>query len=150
MILRLLGWLALAALALAVLAGLQREGSFLGRLLRPEPPPRPIVFDNGTVRSHGAASQPGAAARPQARLAPGALRRCSRGSETAYTDRACPPGFTEGTVSRGTVNVLSGGGAPRPAAQDTPRPPARSTLHDVLDLGADPRLRERTMERALE
>lgn len=142
-------WFAVAALALAALLWQQRGSDPIGRLLRPEPPARPFEFDNGTVRRQGPpASQPDGL-RARAPTPPGALRKCTRGTETAYTDRDCPPGFREGGLSRGTVNVI-GGGTPRPAPQPAARPAGRSSLHDVLDPGADLRLRERTMERALE
>lgn len=149
---RSLVWLAAAVAAFALFSWNQRQGDPIGRLLRPEPPPRPFEFDNGTVRRHAPpASQPDGA-RARTPLAPGALRKCSRGTEVSYTDRACPPGHAEGGLTRGTMNVIGADGAPRQAAREAPPQPAgRSSLYDVLDPGADAaRLRQRTMERALE
>jgi hypothetical protein len=75
------------------------------------PAPKPIVFDNGTVREIGAVppALAGSSARAMEQSLPnGVMRRCVRGKETTYTDVACPPGFKEKTVDKSRVTVVPG------------------------------------------
>jgi len=134
-------WIAVVLIALA--AGWRYRGAVTA-WLTPEPPPKPIVFDNGTVRDMG---DPASAPPAAAGLPAGALRKCTRGSETQYTNVACPPGFKEKPVSSDRVNVLPAGDAP--AAKPAAAPPGERprNVRDVLDPDAE-RLREKVIERA--
>lgn len=133
-------WMAVVLIALA--AGWRYRGAVTA-WLTPEPPPKPIVFDNGTVRDMGVpASAPAAATG----LPAGVLRKCTRGSETQYTNVACPPGFKEKPVSSDRVNVLPAGdtSAAKPAAPPDER---RRNVRDVIEPDAE-RLREKVIDRA--
>lgn len=79
--------------------------------------PRPIVFDNGSVRDLPA-SAPAALPRPRAAQSPpGRLRKCLQaGGSVVYSNLACPPGSKEAEVRTDGVNVLPSGLPPRAAA----------------------------------
>ena len=104
--------------------------------------PKPLVFDNGTVRQMPeAASASGSQALP-----PGRMRRCQRGSDTRYTDQPCPPGFRELSVG-GVVNVMN---APPVAASAASASAARKNLYDVLDLNGRDELMQKRVDRSVE
>ena len=114
--------------------------------------PAAIDFDNGSVRA-----PPVTTVRPPGTV-PGQLTKCVRAGETVYTHFTCPPGYKAAPMAGGTVNVVAG--TPRPAAAPAAErgasgpgqlPPggAKASLHDVLDTSADPRLRERLVDRAV-
>ncbi|WP_146219436.1 hypothetical protein [Sphaerotilus hippei] len=107
-----------------------------------------IPFDNGSVRDVG----PGPAPRPPARLSDvpiGGVRKCQKGGEVIYTDRACPRGGQEQPIRQGTVNVVAG--QPRPAAESGqaagPQPLIASPL--IAPHLDGPGLRGRQIERAV-
>lgn len=127
--------LAIGAVALIVLAvgWRYRNAEAVQRIVNPPShKPLAIEFDNGTVRQNAAASSP-ATGRAATVLAPGAVRKCRRGTEVTYTNQTCPPGHVEQAMSQGTVNVL-------PATAAAPRAPAP---------GPGPDLRERQINRVL-
>lgn len=135
---------AVALLALAMAFG-QRDR--LTGWLKPEPPPKPIVFDNGTVRDvAGAAS---AAAAPVAQSLPmGTMRKCVRGSETQYTNVPCPAGFKELTVSGDRVTVVSSSDAkPKAAPGAEPAGERRKNVRDLVDADGG-QMREKMIDRA--
>lgn len=72
--------------------------------------PRPIVFDNGSVRDLPA-SAPAVPTRPRlAQSPPGRLRKCLQaGGTLVYSNLACPPGSKEAAVRSDGVNVLPSG-----------------------------------------
>jgi len=120
----------------------------------PDPSARPVApaidFDNGSVRAPASA-----VARP-AGAVPGRLTKCVRGSETVYTHFTCPPGHKAAAMGGGTVTVVPGttraetAQAGRPAGTGLPPNGAKASLHDALDISADPHLRERLVERAVQ
>ena len=113
----------------------------------PPPPAKAIVFDNGTVRQMApAASEAVVQAGPQP-LPHGVPRRCVRRQETTYTNVPCPPGFKERPLDTSRVSVVESGQPVAPARPAGTEPPRRS-LREVMDLNADPPLRDRIMERA--
>ena len=57
------------------------------------PTPKPIVFDNGTVRQYEPTPPPAVPSLPN-----GVLRKCVRGGETTYTNVSCPAGYKERSV----------------------------------------------------
>lgn len=110
-----------------------------------------IDFDNGSVRAPASATAlaPG--------TVPGQLTKCVRGSETVYTHFTCPPGHKAAPMRGGTVTVVPGGApAAKPpqggsaSAAGLPPNGAKASLHDALDISADPRLRERMVDRAVQ
>lgn len=136
-------------LAFALAASIAwRYRALLGDWAAPTaPPPKPFVFDNGTVRDQRPASQP--AGPPVATTAIGAPRKCVRGSETTYTNFSCPPGFREARIADDRVTVVPGAAGTKQTA--SPRAgQAPSALHEALDLKRDDELRRRVMERAIE
>lgn len=130
----------LAALLLASMAW--RYRGIANAWMTPEPPLRPVLFDNDHA---SVPPPPGSAAATPAARPPGALRKCVRGGETAYTDRSCPPGFRERDVAADRVTVLPA--APQAAASQAAR---RKTLKQALDVADEDRLRERMIDRAVE
>jgi hypothetical protein len=135
------------AILLVASAGWHYRESFAA-LSRSAPPPKPIVFDNGTVRQYQVADPASqAVAEP---LPDGVMRKCVRRGETTYTNVSCPAGFKEKPVDGSRMTVVSGGDTPRPAAA-APSPAAtRNALRDALDVGGDDRLRERAMDRVID
>lgn len=109
----------------------------------PAPAPRPVVFDN----DHATPPPPPASAAPGAATvrAPGALRKCVRGGEVSYTDRACPAGFREREVATDRVTVM-----PAAPVAATATSASRRTLKQQLDVADEDRLRERMIDRAVE
>jgi hypothetical protein len=139
--------LAVAALA-AAFAWRYHDAEVVTRFLHPDTTkPKPIQFDNGTVRQYRIASQPDGV-RQEAQLPVGSLRKCWKGAEVVYTNFSCPRGFKERPVAA-TVNVVSGQATTRPATREAGTP-VKSSLHDALDLSQDPHLREKIIERAVE
>lgn len=113
--------------------------------LQPEPPPKPFVWDNGSVRDTPPASAP---APVQATAPPvGAMRKCVKGSETTYTNFSCPPGFKEAAIKNDRVTVVAGTPVPKP--EGAKQGEATSALHEALDLKRDDELKRRVMERAM-
>ncbi len=134
---------------LFLLSGAWRYRHAVNEWLTPPPPPKPILFDNGTVRQYAPpASQPGGKA-VVAALPPGVLRKCVRGSETSYTNLSCPPGFREKPVDGSRVSVVPAGERAAVPAAAAPPGQARKTLNDALDLSKDEQLRQRIMDRAI-
>jgi hypothetical protein len=149
MALRWIFWL--CALAIAASAA-WRYRDVLTAPAKPQPPPKPFVFDNGSARDIAPADAASAvvqAAPPRS----GGLRKCVRGSETVYTDAACAKGFKEQAIATDRVNVLSappGAPAPKAAAAAPGASPGPQLLRDKLDLSGEARLREKAIERAVE
>ena len=108
----------------------------------PVEPPRPIVFDNGSVRDVPA-SAPAVPMKPRvAQSPPGRLRKCLQsGGGVVYSNLACPPGSRETEVRSDGVNVLPSGLPARPAA-----PPVGGTR----PLQPGETLQQRAIERAIE
>lgn len=106
--------------------------------IAPAPSPKPIVFDNGTVRDSPTYRQ------LQAHEAPGGLRKCiRRNGEVTYSNMPCEAGQRTAPLSGGDrYSVVE---VPKPAAST----PAQQRLHQALDLNRDPQLRERMMDRAI-
>lgn len=105
--------------------------------------PRPIVFDNGSVRDLPASAP---AVPPKPRLAqspPGRLRKCLQpGGGVVYSNLACPPGAKEAEVRTDGVTVVPSG-----------LPPAAAP--DVAAAGKRPlrpgeTLQQRAMEQAID
>lgn len=124
-----------------------RYRNHIAELTKPDHVPKPIVFDNGTVRQYESASQAKGQASVQA-LPVGALRKCVRGNETSYTDVSCPPGFKEKPVDNSRVSVVSGGETAKQATTPALSNP-RKTLRDALDLSDDEHLRDKAIDRAV-
>jgi hypothetical protein len=142
---RYLIWL--AVLAIVGSAAWRYRASFLD-LGPPAPPPKRIIFDNGTARTLPLPPPPLASgARPNKPI--GELRKCVRRAEVSYTNFACPNGFTEQAVKSDRLTVLDSGDA-KPVTPEKPRPDARKTLRDALDISDDKDIRTRIMERAAE
>jgi hypothetical protein len=120
---------------------------FMALAAPPPPPAKAIVFDNGTVRQMAPAASEVAVQAGPPPLPPGVPRRCTRRQETTYTNVPCPPGYKERPVDTSRVSVVESGRPAAPAQPASPEPP-RKTLRDVLDLNADPQLRERMLQRA--
>jgi hypothetical protein len=108
----------------------------------PVTPPRPIVFDNGSVRDLPA-SAPVPPARPRVvQSPPGQLRKCVQtGGGVVYSNLACPPGAKEAGVRTDGVNVVSSGLPERPA---TPAPGGTRPLQPGETL------KQRATEQAIE
>lgn len=121
----------------------------IGRWLAPVPatPPRPIVFDNGSVRDQPASEPATQRARPRpAVAAPGQLRKCLLpGGGVSYSNLACPPGAREATVRSDGVTVLPSG---LPAGQ--PGGPAAPPPGGTRPLQPGETLQQRAIERAIE
>ena len=100
-----------ALVALFAVAAAWRYRADIAELAQGAPPAKLIVFDNGTVRQHEAASEPEAALGPQP-LPNGVLRKCVRGRETTYTNVPCPSGFKEKPVDSKRVAVVPAGEKP--------------------------------------
>jgi hypothetical protein len=105
---------------------------------------KPIVFDNGTVRT-----PPPPASGPM----PAAIgmRKCLRGTTVSYTDQPCPPGSREAPVNRGVVTVVEATApAPAPAPAPAAKPSAGPLLPNARDAirPAGPSLNEQAIERA--
>ena len=84
-----------------------RDASWLAPLIgHPAPPPKAIVFDNGTVRAQPA-SEP-ASGQVVALPVPGAMRKCVKRGEVVYTDRVCPPGMKEVDIDSSRFNQVPG------------------------------------------
>ena len=120
----------------------------------PAAAPRPIVFDNGSVRDRPAA--PGASAPAAAKVsAPGVARKCLRGSVVvAYTDQPCPAGSREAAIT-GEVSVLDSAAGARPGAARGDVGGAtgerrRATVLESLDESGNQNLRDKRMERMIE
>jgi hypothetical protein len=104
--------------------------------------PRPIVFDNGSVRDLPA-SAPVVPTKPRlAQSPPGQLRKCLQpGGGIAYSNLACPPGSKEATVRSDGVSVVPSGLPARPAAPPT---------GGIRPLQPGETLQQRATERAIE
>ena len=113
----------------------------------PAEPPRPIVFDNGSVRDQPASEATVPPPRPRAaQAAPGQLRKCLQADgSVVYSNLACPPGSRESTVRSDRVNVVSSG-LPAGAATNAGNAPAGGTR----PLQPGETLQQRATERAIE
>lgn len=132
--------LSIGAVLLVVLAvgWRYRNAEVVQRIVNPPShKPLAIEFDNGTVRQTGAASQPGTG-RPTQVLAPGAVRKCRRGTEITYTNQTCPPGHVEQPMSQGTVNVLPATSVAPRAPAGTPPAPSPSLREKYVDRVVNP------------
>ena len=109
--------------------------------------PKAIVFDNGSVRDY-TSTVPASGTAASTQQAPGALRKCVKGSETVYTNFACPPKFKEKAVASDRVTVLTDQGVAAPSSRPA-TPEGRPVLREVLDGGADESAKDRVMQRAL-
>ena len=113
----------------------------------PPPPPKPIVFDNGTVRE---APQP--ASGPTVVVSPG-LKKCRKGERIVYTDSWCPEGTTPVAIERGTVNVVKPAvpvAAAKPADGSASQPRRLPHVRDVLDYSKEPSIRDQHLERTID
>lgn len=126
-------WVVPGALLLVAAAAVARYGDRLSAWLTPPPPPKPIVFDNGTVRE-----APVVSPRPLAGQT-GTLKRCEKNGTVTYTDQPCAPGAKARPVS-GSVSVVDGFSAGVPPAPPTSG--AQQQLRRALDVDG-PALRER-------
>lgn len=125
-------WLA-ALLLLAAAAALARYHDRIAIWLAPEPPPRPFVFDNGSVREPVVATP-----QPLARQN-GTLKRCERNGSVTYTDQPCDAGARARAVG-GVLSVVEP--HPVPRAAPAPASGAQAALRRALDVDG-PSLRER-------
>ncbi len=119
---------------------------WIAEFVSPPPPPKPIVFDNGSVRDSAPAPAPAAEV---TKFPPGTLRKCVRGQQVSYSNISCPPGHKESAVGGTQLTVLPappGAPATRAAASGN----GQSRLHEALDLTRDERLRERMIEKAID
>ncbi len=92
------------------------------------PGPKPIVFDNGSIRDTTTVVK----APPKGAPAPvGVLRKCTGGAQITYTNTHCPPGTREAKLSQGTVNVVSGT-KPTPLPPETGAAAPEMTLQDKM------------------
>lgn len=101
--------------------------------------PRPIVFDNGSVRDLPA-SVPAVPLKPRVvQSPPGKLRKCLQpDGGVVYSNLTCPPGAKEAAVRSDGVNVVSSGLPKTPPADGTrPLQPGET-------------LQQRALERAIE
>jgi hypothetical protein len=149
MLLRVIFGAALLAILGSMLFGFHRAGHFRA-WMGGTPPPKPIVFDNGSVRD----TLPAPASAPSTVTVlspPGVLRKCVRGDRVTYSNLTCPEGFRERTVSDDKLTVV-----PAPA---TAKPPAKTAtaetrpgraLQGALDVQADEKLRQRMIDRAVD
>jgi len=109
--------------------------------------PKPIVFDNGTVRDYTPASQASGVA-AQVQQSPGSMRKCVKGSEVTYTNFACPQGFKEKAVATDRVTVLTD----QKVVQPTQAPDGtagKPVLSRALDVRVDEGAKDRAIERAM-
>ncbi|MFG6489322.1 hypothetical protein ACG04R_21745 [Roseateles sp. BYS78W] len=126
------------------LAWQQRER--LRAAVMPEPV---VVIGPGGGDLAGAPRPAGeAAARPTSRS--GALRKCVKSQQVAYTNVECPAGFKEQAVTAAPVNVVPATPVARGAEPQTSGSSAPSALHEALGLTRDDKLRDRITERAIE
>lgn len=137
------------ALALAVCWRLSAAGRFDGFLNPKRETPRPIVFDNGTVRTTEAASQAGSGDVERS-AAIGSARKCKSGDKVTYTDLPCPKGAKEHAIG-GTMTVLEGPLVPKPpkAAPDAPPGKRQGGLLESLDTSGNQNLHDKRIERAV-
>jgi hypothetical protein len=127
-----------------------RDDAWVQALWRPEAPPKPVVFDNGSVRAAAQPMVPASAAAKGPDNLPGQMKKCIKGKQVVYTDQPCEAGAKVASVSGGNVTVVPSI-APKPAApaQGAQAPSGRSTLHDALDLNGNDNIRDKMMERAI-
>lgn len=128
------------------------DDAWVQALWRPEPPRKPVVFDNGSVRDKAQPVLPSASATAKAPdNLPGQMKKCIRGKQVIYTDQACEAGAKVEAVTGGNITVVPSM-TPKPAtpAQGaTQAPTGRTTLHDALDLNGNDNIRDKMMERAI-
>lgn len=122
--------LPLAAIAAVTLA---KYADQVAAWLEPEPPPRPIVFDNGSVREVPVVSRP-----PLAELS-GLPKRCDKNGVITYTDRPCDRGAKAREV-RGNVTVVEA--VPSRPASSAATITGAHELRRALDIDG-PTLRDR-------
>ncbi len=103
---------------------------------------KPVVFDNGSVRTPPPPASGSTAPAPAAL----GLRKCVRGSSVSYTDQPCPPGSKEQSVNKGVVTVVPGQAPAAPPAN----PLAGARLPNARDAmrPEGPTLNELAIERA--
>lgn len=128
-------WVVPGALLVVAAAALAKYGDRLGAWLSPPPPPKPFVFDNGTVRE-----PPVVSPRPLAGQT-GTLKRCEKNGVVTYTDQPCAPGAKAKPVggSMSVVDAYPAPAAPAPSAAGG----AQQQLRRALDVEG-PTLRDRS------
>lgn len=95
----------------------------MARWLSPEPVtrPRPIVFDNGSVRALPASAPLPPTKAHAAQSPPGRLRKCLKpGGEVVYSNLDCPPGAKEAPIRTDGVSVVSSGLPPSVVPSQAP------------------------------
>ena len=103
----------------------------------PVPPPKPIAFDNGSIRESPTYRQ----LKPHE--APGGVRKCvTRAGDVTYSNMPCEANQRTAPVSGDRFSVVE---VPKPAASTS----AQQRLHQALDLKRDPQLRERMMDQTI-
>jgi hypothetical protein len=84
-----------------------RNADWVQNLLRPEPPPKVIKFDNGSVRDQQAGAPVMKSGLPaQDTIPPGVMRKCVLDRQTIYSDQSCPDGFQVADIKNGNVTVV--------------------------------------------
>jgi len=119
-----------AGMAAVAIAAFAKYGDRLTAWLEPEPPPRPFVFDNGSVREVRNGVRPPLAERA------GALKRCEKNGVVTYTDRPCDAGARARKVE-GTLSVVDGSPALPPASAASVMG-AQTRLKRALDIDGPP------------
>jgi hypothetical protein len=110
--------------------------------------PKQIQFDNGSVRDNRPELAKSSIS-TQSQFSQGTLRKCIKDAQITYTDVACPPGYRERAVAGPPVNVMPAHSGQNSNEFASPSK-GRTSLHDVLDLSRDEKLRDRMLEQAIE
>jgi hypothetical protein len=137
-----------AALLIALSVAWGKRQSIQTLFAPPPPSPKPIQFDNGTVREF-APSSSASSSSDRSQIASGGLRKCFKGQQISYTNMECPPGSTEKPVAGPPVNILPAQASAKSdeaRAQDKAKP----SLRGALELDRDVNLKDRMMERVIE
>ena len=126
-----------------------RDDAWVQALWRPEAPPKPVVFDNGSVRDSAVRMPPQPKAEGPDNL-PGQMKKCVRGKQVIYTDQPCESGAKVVAVTGGNVTVVPSL-TPKASAPTSAGPTQadRSTLHQALDVHGQDNMRDKMMERAI-
>ena len=149
-------WIWYRRVGIVLLAGVvgmtawrHRDDAWVQALWRPEAPPKPVVFDNGSVRDSAVRMPPQPKAEGPDNL-PGQMKKCIKGKQVVYTELPCDAGAKVAAVTGGNVTVVPSD-TPKPATQPQGAQAAagRSNLHDALDLNGNDNLRDKMMERAI-
>lgn len=133
-------WLVPGALLVVAAAALAKYSEQISAWLAPPPPPKPFVFDNGSVR------EPPVVTRPPLAQQTGPLKRCEKAGSVTYTDQPCAPGAKARPVG-GSMSVVDG--YPTAAAPASSAAGAQQQLRRALDVDG-PTLRDRSAAAAVE